>query len=46
MKTWRWILVALFMAAGIWAVAQAVKQMGSKESAKWTSTSQEAAGTP
>lgn len=45
MKNWRLLLTALFMTAAVLTAAQAVKEMGSKDSAKWTSTSQEAAGT-
>jgi hypothetical protein len=46
MKTRRLLLIALFMTIALWTVAQAVKELGSKDSAKWTQTSQEAAASP
>lgn len=46
MKSARWILIAFLLLAGIWALAQAAKELGSKDSAKWTATTQEAAATP
>ncbi len=44
MKSARLIWIAVLLLAGI-ALAQAVKEFGSKDSAKWTSTTQEAAAT-
>src|SRR3954447_9706618 len=45
MKSARLIWMVVVVMAGL-VLAQAVKEFGSKDSAKWTQTSMEAAGTP
>jgi len=45
MKATRYIWIFVFVCAGI-LLAQAVKEFGSKDSAKWSSTTNEAAATP
>ena len=45
MKSARWIWFVVILFAGI-ALAQAVKEFGSKDSANWTATTHESAATP